>query len=261
MDLLLNTATAGSYKSQSQVARRLTEDWATNHLYCVACPSERVLSEPTNTLVRDFRCPRCGIAYQLKSKNGRFGKVVSNSAYTAKMTAIEAGHPPHYVFLQYSRASWDVTDVFVVPGHFMSPAVIQQRKPLKSSARRAGWVGSNILLGQLPLDARVVVVSEGFVREPGQVRDDWRRFEFLHSDKRSLGGWGADTLSCVRRLQQKTGTREFTLQDFYSRFTDALATWHPANRHVEAKIRQQLQVLRDGGILRFLGHGRYRILD
>ena len=37
-----------------------------------------------------------------------------------------------------------------------------------------------------------------------------------------------------------------------------LARLHPANRHVEPKIRQQLQVLRDMGLVEFLGRGRYR---
>jgi len=32
-----------------------------------------------------------------------------------------------------------------------------------------------------------------------------------------------------------------------------------ANRHVRAKIRQQLQILRDLGSLHFLGRGRYRL--
>lgn len=32
----------------------------------------------------------------------------------------------------------------------------------------------------------------------------------------------------------------------------------PANRHVRDKIRQQLQVLRDLGLLEFLGAGSYK---
>jgi hypothetical protein len=36
------------------------------------------------------------------------------------------------------------------------------------------------------------------------------------------------------------------------------AELHPANRHVRDKTRQQLQVLRDLGLVEFLGGGRYR---
>jgi type II restriction enzyme len=50
-----------------------------------------------------------------------------------------------------------------------------------------------------------------------------------------------------------------TLQDVYA-FTAQLQTLHPDNRHVPDKIRQQLQVLRDLGLVEFLGGGRYRSL-
>jgi type II restriction enzyme len=39
----------------------------------------------------------------------------------------------------------------------------------------------------------------------------------------------------------------------------SLAQLHPANRHVRDKIRQQLQVLRDLGLLEFVGRGKYRL--
>jgi type II restriction enzyme len=34
---------------------------------------------------------------------------------------------------------------------------------------------------------------------------------------------------------------------------------HPDNRHVKDKIRQQLQVLRDAGLLIHLGRGEWRL--
>jgi type II restriction enzyme len=38
-----------------------------------------------------------------------------------------------------------------------------------------------------------------------------------------------------------------------------LAKLHPANRNIRPKIRQQLQVLRDMGLVEFLGGGEYRL--
>jgi len=38
-----------------------------------------------------------------------------------------------------------------------------------------------------------------------------------------------------------------------------IARLHPENRHVRDKIRQQLQVLRDKGLVEFLGRGEYRV--
>jgi len=60
-------------------------------------------------------------------------------------------------------------------------------------------------------------------------------------------------LNVVRALNKD----EFTLQDVYA-FAGHLEKLHPANRHVRDKIRQQLQVLRDLGLVEFLGDGRYR---
>jgi len=42
-------------------------------------------------------------------------------------------------------------------------------------------------------------------------------------------------------------------------FEDRLAEQYPGNDHVRAKIRQQLQVLRDEGLVEFLGGGAYRL--
>ncbi|HXN93810.1 MAG TPA: hypothetical protein VN879_04870 [Candidatus Acidoferrales bacterium] len=60
-------------------------------------------------------------------------------------------------------------------------------------------------------------------------------------------GWTLDVLQVVQSL----GKMDFTLADVYERAND-LAKLHPNNAHVRDKIRQQLQVLRDLGLLDFL---------
>ena len=65
--------------------------------------------------------------------------------------------------------------------------------------------------------------------------------------------WEDDVLRCVRSF----GQREFTLREFYAMHEEDLGLRHPRNHHVQDKIRQQLQFLRNRGVLRFLGHGRY----
>ena len=174
------------------------------------------------------------------------------------MRAIAAGRAPHYAFLQYSMDAAVVTDLLVVPGHFLSPAIVERRLPLPPHARRAGWVGSNILLAQLPEEGRVRVVAAGVPRSSDEVRDDWQRYQFLAGKR---GGWAADVLSCIRVLQRETQVTEFTLQDFYQRFESELASRHVDNRNVQAKIRQQMQVLAKGNVLSFVDNkGRYRVI-
>ena len=260
MDLHLDPSLGSHYRSNSQIARVVTEAWAADNLYCLACSSNHLAATRNNTRVLDFSCPVCGASYQLKGRNGKHGRVVQNSAYGPKMAAIDQGRAPHYAFLDYNRDNWTVTGLFVAPGHFITRSVVQRREPLQDTARRAGWVGSNILLSEIPQDGRISLVSDSHCRDPDAVRDDWNRVAFLSSDTRASGGWGAEVLACVRVLQSETGEQEFTLRSFYSRFTKPLSRWHPENHNVEAKIRQQLQVLRDGRLLSFLGRGRYRII-
>ena len=51
---------------------------------------------------------------------------------------------------------------------------------------------------------------------------------------------------------------EFTTADACA-FTRELEQLHPDNRHVRDKIRQQLQVLRDAGLLLHIGRGEWRL--
>ena len=86
------------------------------------------------------------------------------------------------------------------------------------------------------------------------MRKEWKRFEFLKGQKLDAKGWLNAILSCVRELDKKT----FTLSEIYS-FDTRLQQLHPTNHNVRPKIRQQLQVLRDNGILEFIGPGQYRL--
>jgi len=255
MNLQIKPEIATRYKkSLPQRARVLTEAWGSENLYCLACPSDNLYSTPKGTKVIDFICPECDETYQLKSKITPFGNSVVDSAYKPKIDLISKGTIPNFIFLQYDPTLLTVRNLFLVPKHFISKSIIQRRKQLPPTARRAGWVGSNILLGNLPVDARISIVENGLEMPKALVRDSWNRFLFLREQSISSRGWTADVLACVRRLERET----FALADIYA-FEDRLAKLHPMNKHIRPKIRQQLQVLRDHGIVEFLGKGFYKI--
>lgn len=234
----------------------MSEAWAARELFCLQCPSGALEPLRTGTKVVDFSCPECAARYQVKSKQGNFGRVVTNSAYQAKIDAIEAGTVPNYVFVGYSSNLWRVTSGFVVPGHFITTSVIQKRKPLGPTARRHGWVGSNILLGDIPQDGRVALIENGFPRTPVNVRRDWSRFVFMREKGAEARGWLGDILRVVRELEKPS----FHLSEVYA-LESELRKLHPNNRHIVEKIRQQVQLLRDKGILESLGRGRYELRD
>ena len=248
------------YASARQQARRITEAWAEHNLFCVACTADSLRRAKDNRPVWDFQCSDCGSRYQLKSSKAPFKAKVANSAYEKKMEAITNGVVPHYAFLHYREHSWTALDLFVIPSHFISRRVIERRKPLPAGTHREGWVGSNILLGRIDHTARVNLLVRGVPRSSAEARAEWDRFRFVGEGEGAMGGWTADVLSCVHEMRRETGIEEFTLQDFYARFGSDLAALHPGNQNVTAKIRQQLQVLRDRNVLEFLEPGRYKLV-
>jgi len=61
-------------------------------------------------------------------------------------------------------------------------------------------------------------------------------------------------MSCIERLKKK----RFNLQEVYG-FEVELRNFFPNNQHIREKLRQQLQVLRNKGYIRFLGAGEYEV--
>jgi len=60
-------------------------------------------------------------------------------------------------------------------------------------------------------------------------------------------------LTCIDLIKKET----FTLAEIY-KFERKLKEKHPNNNFIRDKIRQQLQVLRDKGIINFVGNGNYK---
>ena len=134
-------------------------------------------------------------------------------------------------------------------------ASIEKRKPLSSSARRAGWVGCNILLDQIPEIGRISYVKNGMFAQSASVMNAWKKTAFLAESKSMESrGWAIDVLRCVERIHQA----EFSLEQMYQ-FEAELAKRYPNNFFVKDKIRQQLQILRNRGYLRFVERGKYQL--
>ena len=149
-----------------------------------------------------------------------------------------------------------VNQLWVIPKHFFVPQIVEKRKPLSDMAKRAGWVGCNILFDEIPEQGRIAMIQDGVVREKSSVLSDVRRADALYTKDIHARGWLLDVLQCMNRLPDK----EFSLDQMYA-FRNVLAEKHPGNRNILPKIRQQLQVLRDKGYVIFLGKGRYERVE
>jgi type II restriction enzyme len=258
MNLGLDASAGFGYKSSSQWARRVTEEWATRELFCVACSSSNVAAHQTNRKVEDFHCLTCGRRSQLKAKSGRIGRQVANSAYAAKIEAIRANRAPDYAFMAYDKSELRVTDLFVVPGHFLTESVVSKRNALKATTRRPGWIGSNIHLDRIPDSGKISIVEDGRERRTKEVRRHFSQVAFVANLEAEKRGWLTDVLACLDDLGLRSGSL-FSNQDMFG-FEDRLHRLHPGNHNVKPKIRQQLQVLASHGLVERIRPGNYRRL-
>jgi type II restriction enzyme len=182
------------------------------------------------------------------------GNRIVDGAYAAMCRAIAADQTPNVFLLHYQLPQLTVQNVLLIPHFAFSLSLLEKRKPLSPTARRAGWVGCNFLLDRIPPDAKISVVDSGKAISPALVRRAYERvrpLEKLHLEKR---GWTLDVLNEVRSLTKK----EFVLSEVYNH-ADQLAELHPQNHHIHDKIPQHLQVLRDLNLLEFLGAGSYQL--
>lgn len=246
--------TQSRYSSGSQSARAWTERWVGDWLYCPNCGNPKIAQFAANRPAADFFCPSCAEEFELKSQKKTFGAKVVDGAFRAMCDRVAAANNPNLLLLNYDLAQLSVTNVVIVPKHFFVREIIQERKPLAATARRAGWIGCNILLDRVPASGRIFLVRDGLPVPKESVLSLWQQTLFLRDESTEGRGWLIEVMKCVEAL----GRREFTLQDVYA-FEPHLSAIYPNNRHVRQKIRQQLQVLRDHGYLEFVSRGFYRL--
>ena len=251
MILTMPTECCEGLRSRSQMARRVTEEWAASQLYCPACPSNRLAPTTANTRAVDFRCKKCDSPFQLKAGRSAMRGTIPDGAYAALVDAIRSDSTPHLLLLHYTD-SWLVRNLTLVPSFFITESVIQKRPPLSKTARRANWVGCNIRVGAIAPDGRVPLVADAVPVPPSDVRAAFDKVRGIQEAPPTSRGWMTDVLAVVRRLGP-----QFTLEDVYREGETELSAIHPDNRNVRPKIRQQLQVLRDTGLIRFEGRGQY----
>ncbi|WP_315813913.1 DpnI domain-containing protein [Bradyrhizobium sp. SZCCHNR2028] len=243
-----------AYTSGTQKARAWTEAWVGAQAYCPNCGRSNMAQFPNNSPLADFFCTSCSEEFELKSQKKAFGAKVADGAYGTKCERLAASNNPNLLLMNYDRDTRSVINLFVVPKHFFVRDIIEQRKPLAATARRAGWVGSNILLDRVPESGKIHIVQNRVVRAKEVVLQEWSRTLFLRKESLDARGWLIEVLKCVESL----GKAEFTLDDVYA-FDRHLSLLYPGNQNVRPKIRQQLQFLRDQGFLEFVSRGRYRL--
>ena len=253
MKLSFDIALAGKYTSASQKIRVMSEDWVLHQVFCPNCGGG-IHNYANNKPVADFYCKKCVEDFELKSKNGKIGKKIPTGAYSEMIKRIGSSTKPNFFFMGYLK-TLQVESLFVVPKHFFIPEIIEKRKPLATTAKRAGWIGANILFSKIPKAGQIYYVENGKEISKKDVLSKWQKTLFLKKiNKSEARGWILHIMNCIDSLEQQ----EFSLADMYA-FEGDLKKLHPDNRNIQAKIRQQLQLLRDKEYIIFTRRGTYRL--
>lgn len=253
MNLAFDKNIIKNYHSGTQIARVLTEHWVNQNMYCPRCGNLHITHFENNRPVADFYCPSCNNEYELKSKNGALGCKINDGAYSTMIDRITSNDNPDFLFMSYSKSELKVKDFVFIPKHFFVPEIIERRNPLASTARRAGWVGCNILINKIPEQGRIDIISNGEILDIDYVVKKVNKSNQLKMNDINSRGWLLDILNCVNNIPSKI----FSLEEVY-KFESMLHIKHPQNNNVKPKIRQQLQFLRDKGFIEFLGNGKYK---
>lgn len=256
MDLHFNQSLAIGYSSGSQISRVVTEDWVARNMYCPICGASSIEHYKANRPVADFFCDNCHSDFELKSKESKKAVIshrIADGAYATMIERITSYQNPHLFVMTYAK--WEVNNLILIPNYFFVPDIIEMRAPLKETARRAGWIGCNINIGDIPESGKIYIIKHSLQEDKLKVIDHYQRIASLQTNKLESRGWIMDVLKCIEQIP----TDNFKLDDIYS-FANELQIKHPNNNFVKDKIRQQLQYLRDKGFIEFTTRGNYKKL-
>lgn len=221
-----------------------------DYIFCPQCANSLHQCH-NNSPVADFYCTHCGKIFELKAKDKNIGAKITDGAYSTMISRITSNTNPDFFFLNYDL-EMRVRNFFAVPNFFFTPQIIEKRKPLAPTARRAGWIGCNILLNQIPESGKLFYIQDYKIEKQERVLEKYQNIIFVESQKSK--GWLFEIMHCIERLKKNT----FSLSDLYV-FEKELQRKYPKNKNIQAKIRQQVQFLRDQNYLNFIGNGSYTL--
>ena len=131
------------------------------------------------------------------------------------------------------------------------------RSGFGSTPRPQLWTADDLNELQKPVEtlraalSRVTTLREAAIEAPPRVRLQRRQLTRLVE---SFSGWLQLTMEGISKIPSDTMSEVFAV------CAPLAASRFPENRHVREKLRQQMQRLRDLGLVLFLGDGRYERL-
>ncbi len=254
MNLNFKKSLAKNYTNNSQKIRAMSEPWTEENIFCPNCGG--ILSgQKNNEKVSDFLCKNCLEKFEQKASKNKFKWKTIAGEYNTYVEKLKEKNKPNFFFLHYIDIKYIVEDFFVVPKYFFIPEIIEKRS--KGLKNRPNYYMCNILFSKIPNSWKIYYIENWKEIPKERVLEKWQKTAFLKDIKKdNLKGWILDIMNCIESLNKE----KFTLKEIYA-FEKDLKILHPENKNIKAKIRQQLQFLRDKWYLEFLEkRGNYKIL-
>lgn len=253
MNLNRYFSVANQYKNNSQKIRIMTESWVKEYIYFPIC-GQNIDEYENNRPVADFYCSSCREDFELKSKKGNsLGKTIADGAYNTMINRITSVDSPHFFFLNYDKNSYDIVNFVTTPSYMFVPEMIIKRN--KAIPNRPNYFMCNIDISSVPSSGKIFYIKDGIQQSKDKVLEEWHKLNFFkQSQNIKAKGWLIDIIRCIEKLNKNS----FSLSDMYQ-FEKYLKLKHPDNNNIQAKIRQQLQVLRDKDYLNFESRGKYKL--
>ena len=126
-------------------------------MYCPSFGCDRLQKFPNNSKLADFYCDSCGEIYELKSKGSPVGRSILDGAYYAAVERITSSTNPNLFILRYDKNI--IESLILVPKYFFTLNILKMRKALSPRARRAGYIGSEIVYSDIPEQGKISVIE------------------------------------------------------------------------------------------------------
>eukprot|EP01107_Rhizomastix_libera_P003491 TRINITY_DN16120_c0_g1_i1.p1 TRINITY_DN16120_c0_g1~~TRINITY_DN16120_c0_g1_i1.p1 ORF type:complete len:149 (+),score=4.40 TRINITY_DN16120_c0_g1_i1:29-475(+) len=133
------------------------ETLVTQQCSCPKCKRSKTLKRlPTNFKCADLICDFCGYLAQVKTMSvkvlSQLPKQVLGAAWGPQEERMKSAiYFPLFLVLKTQQSH----SIYYLPVDFQNPALFMPRKPLSSTAKRAGWQGFMYVLDAVPEGAIV----------------------------------------------------------------------------------------------------------
>ncbi len=245
MNFAMDTNISGNYKNKSQKARVITETWLLDNFKCPFCNS-KLTQYTANNKCADYFCKKCNEDFELKTIKGKFPKDKMNGAgYKATLDKINSDKSSHWILLEHNN--FTVSGLTFIPKYFFYDEMIEPRKELSETAKRHGWQGCRIALNMIPSFGKISYIKNNKEVDKKIINYKLGKASAFKKSDLKNKNWKLEVLSIVDSIPETI----FSANNLYE-FIPMLEKKHPDNHHIDARIRETLQQLRNEGYIKFL---------